>query len=63
MKEAKGLIDVWYISVDKHGGYWETDVRQIADMIKDMDNDSEYIIKKERILKAVYDNLPEFTGF
>ena len=57
-------IDVYRVSLPgQKSGYYESDIGNIADMIKDSDYDSGYTVIKEKMLAARYHNLPEFAGF
>ncbi len=59
-------IDVWRVTLiedNLKGGYYEKDASNILEAIKDMDNDSSYVITKEKMKAGIYFNLPEFEGF
>jgi hypothetical protein len=59
-------IDVWRVTLleDKgNGGYFERNINNLLDAIKDMDDDSSYVITKKKMAEGEYINLPEFMGF
>ena len=59
-------IDLWHITLleDKgNGGYYENDFSIFSDMMKDMDEDSSYVITKTKMIAGKFYNLPEFEGF
>lgn len=59
-------IDLWRITLlgtPNKGGYYEIDVYQVLDQIKDMDDYSSYVITKTKMKAGEYFSLPEFQGF
>jgi hypothetical protein len=45
------------------GGYHETNLGNIIDMLNECEPGDGYTIKKERMRADAYYNLPEFEGF
>lgn len=56
-------IDVWFISLpdEPKNGYYENDVRQVANLLETADEP--YLIERKKMIAGQYYNLPEFTGF
>ena len=57
-------IDVWHVMLPgEPGGFRETNLGNIIDMLNECEPGDGYTIKKERMRAGVYYNLPEFEGF
>jgi len=58
------MIDVYYISLQgEAGGYYEKNIENVAIMLQEADYKENYVIRKETMSEAIYNKLPEFTGW
>jgi len=58
-------IDVWHVTLpgEPKNGYYDIEIGNINDMLKECDYGDGYTIVKEKMKAVKYYSLPEFTGF
>lgn len=56
-------IEVWKAGSPGDGSYVEEFVENVLEVIKDMDDESQYVITKLRMTRGKYESLGEFKGF
>ena len=63
--DGEAEIDVYHICLleDPDNGYYEHELYNIADMLKELEPGDGYIIEKVKMKAVDYFNLPEFEGF
>jgi hypothetical protein len=56
-------MNVWFVSLpqDPKSGYYENDLQQIVNMLRDAED--AYLIERKKMLAGQYYNLPDFAGF
>lgn len=60
---AAGTIEVYKITSPGNGSYYEEFPENVTEMLKESDEGSEYVVKKEFMTRGKYESLAEFQGF
>lgn len=66
-----GCADAWYateltvykITSPGNGSYYEEFPENVTEMLKESEEEHEYVIKRTKMSRANFENLEEFTGF
>lgn len=59
-KGPKSIIDVWRVRDQDGISFYDDDVTDVIDVLKNMKSGSEFVIRKEKLKKTDFDNAPDF---
>ena len=56
----KGIIDVWRVRDQDGISFYDDDFADVVDVLRQMKDGSEFIIRKEKVKKSDFDEAPDF---
>lgn len=59
---GKSIIDVWRVRDQDGISFYDDDFTDVIEVLRQMRDGSEFVIRKERIKKADFDEAPDFDG-
>ena len=59
-KGQKGIIDVWRVRDQDGISFYDDDFTDVIEVLRQMKDGSEFLIRKEKVKKADFDEAPDF---
>lgn len=59
-RKTKSIIDVWRVRDQDGICFYDDDFADVIDVLKNMKDGSEFVIRKERVKRSDFDEAPDF---